>query len=510
MVFLSGTAEDPDIGATRARWLVALSSLAAAFAVLLAPFHHEVAGAVRVWTESTAYNHCFLVIPIVVYLVWHRRASLRGLVPCPSIWGLGIVAAASAGWLLAALLDILELRQFLLLAMVQGLLLGVLGQQIYGRLAAPFLYLFFLVPSGEILVPSLQDFTARFAVAGLRLLGVPVYSDGVMIDIPEGSFVVAEACAGLRFLIASIAYGTLYAVLLYRSPWRRLAFIGLSLIVPVIANGLRAFGIIYAAHLFDATAAIEADHIVYGWLFFSLVIVALSLVGMTFSEGWQTVRTAAAHGRTRTGSALGPTIAAAVAVSVALAGPTYALAIDGTSAGRGLAALDVPDPGPPWREVRSSGWHPVVINADREVLNAFTDGKDQIERFVALYAIGATADNVLRSENRIADEKTWRRVETGVATIRLGERKYSVRIDRVVANERSRFVWSFYVIDGRVVGSRLLAKMYQAYARLAGRGRIGAFVALSADTTDSADPPDLALDRFMNSSPALREFIQRL
>ena len=124
------------------------------------------------------------------------------------------------------------------------LLFAVLGGTVYRRLIAPFLYLYFLVPSGDYLIPTLQDFTGRFAVAGIQLLSIPVYSDGNTIEIPAGTFTVAEACAGLRFLVASIALGVFYATEIYDSWLRRTIFIALCVIVPVIANGLRAFGLL--------------------------------------------------------------------------------------------------------------------------------------------------------------------------------------------------------------------------------------------------------------------------
>jgi exosortase len=70
-----------------------------------------------------------------------------------------------------------------------------------------------LVPSGAFLVPALQAFTAHFAVAGLHILSIPVYSTGALIEIPAGTFAVAEACAGLRFLIAAVAFGVFFAIL---------------------------------------------------------------------------------------------------------------------------------------------------------------------------------------------------------------------------------------------------------------------------------------------------------
>ena len=157
------------------------------------------------------------------------------------------------------------------MAMVQVMVLGVLGWRLYRLLLGPFLYLFLLVPSGEFLVPSLQDITTKFVVWLLALFQVPTFSDGIVISIPEGDFIVAEACAGLRFLITSIAFAVFFSMMVYRSWWRRAAFLSLSVIVPVFANGVRTWGIIELAHRTNDVTAIEADHVIYGWSFFSAI-----------------------------------------------------------------------------------------------------------------------------------------------------------------------------------------------------------------------------------------------
>src|SRR5206468_9186114 len=95
----------------------------------------------------------------------------------------------------------------------------------------------FLVPSGAFLVPSLQTIAVDIVIAGLHALNIPTFSDGYMIEIPEGPFEIAEACAGLRFLIASIVFGCFFAVVMYRSPLRRTLFILMSIFVPIFANG---------------------------------------------------------------------------------------------------------------------------------------------------------------------------------------------------------------------------------------------------------------------------------
>ncbi|MBO0710047.1 MAG: exosortase [Acetobacteraceae bacterium] len=258
--------------------------LAAGLVLLGLLFHEEIAAAVRVWRSSTAYNHCFLVLPIALYLAWDRRATLQA-VPIEPAPAAGLLALpASAVWLIAYLLGIMEGRQLVLIVLVQLLFLAVLGWRMAGRLAAPLLYLFFLVPFGEFLVPALQTFTTRFIGFGLSLTSLPAYIDNHTIEIPEGTFFVAEACAGLRFLIASVAFGVLYAILIYRSWVRRALFIGVSIIVPVIANGLRALGIVLLAHLLGSAKAATADHLIYGWIFFSIVIALLVALGLPFRE----------------------------------------------------------------------------------------------------------------------------------------------------------------------------------------------------------------------------------
>jgi exosortase A len=262
----------------------AAPALALGLVLLGAAFHREAAAAVATWAASTAYNHGFLVLPIALWLVWDRRAALAGVQPRPA--PLVLLAALPLGlaWFAAERLGIMEGRQLAAMGFVEVLLLAVLGWRFYWLLALPFLYLFFLVPFGGFLVPMLQDFTAAFINHGLDLIGIPHFSNGFTIEIPEGSFYIAEACAGLRFLIASIAFGVLYAGVMYESPWRRAAFIVASIVVPIIANGLRALGIVSLGHILGSAEAATADHIIYGWGFFALVTFLLILLGLPFRE----------------------------------------------------------------------------------------------------------------------------------------------------------------------------------------------------------------------------------
>jgi exosortase len=113
----------------------------------------------------------------------------------------------------------------------------------------PLLFLFFAVPVGDFLLPRLMEWTADFTVQALRLTGIPVFREGQNFVIPSGNWSVVEACSGIRYLIASLTVRTLYAYLTYTSLKRRLTFILVSLLVPILANWFRAYMIVMLGHL---------------------------------------------------------------------------------------------------------------------------------------------------------------------------------------------------------------------------------------------------------------------
>jgi exosortase A len=265
-------------------WHVAIAMLALGALAFGLAFHVEVVRAVQVWDESTAYNHCYLILPISAYLVWERRKALAASTPQPDFRLLLAMIPVGLVWLFAAEAQIMEGRQLAAMTLFQIFVPAVLGLRVWRISAFATLYLYFLVPSGAFLTGPMQEFAARFAVKGVELLGIPVYSNGLDIEVPGARFVVAEACAGLRFLIASVALGTLYGYTMYRSWQRRATFIAVSIVVPIIANGMRVMGIVVYGYILGNAEAAIADHLIYGWVFFSIVSIILILLGLPFRQ----------------------------------------------------------------------------------------------------------------------------------------------------------------------------------------------------------------------------------
>lgn len=475
-------------------WPFAIGVIAVCMLAMGVIFQEEVIGAYRVWMGSATYNHCFLIIPIALYMIWQRRDLLASATPQPDYRALLFIPLLSLAWFGLSVIGILEARQFLVMTIVQMTLLGVLGWPVYKRLMAPLLYLYFLVPTGEFLVPGLQDFTAKFAVYGLQVLKIPVYSDGTIIEVPAGTFTVAEACAGLRFLIAAIAFGVFYAVEIYRSRVRRAIFMALSVVVPIIANGFRALGLIVAAEVFSSAAAVEADHVTFGWIFFSLVLIALILIGRSFSDRPDAEQSAAAAGASYVAPNTRKLATAAVlALALAAVGPAVGYAFDsspvpvalqqqGPAVGEGWQA------GAPFPE----SWRPRVVRADREITESFSNGAEKVDRFVALYLPHGRENNLIRSDNRVADMERWSIAGRKRPMVRIGGREVRVNETELLGGGGARrLIWSFYALDGIVTSTVLEAKQHEVRAYFERSGCPSAFVAVAVDLNSAAGPETL-------------------
>jgi EpsI family protein len=290
-------------------------------------------------------------------------------------------------------------------------------------------------------------------------------------------------------------------------------FIALSLTVPIGANGMRALGIIVLAHLEGSATAVEADHIIYGWLFFSLVILLLIAIGMAFVD----------KGDRRPSvppvlplpipspPAWRFAVAVGAAVVLALAGPAYAARLDSDFPASALPRADSPRVDPPWHPVTGIEWRPVVLGADREFLQSFAEpSSGVVDRFIALYRLRVVGSALTNSENRVADDRLWRVAQHGNAELSLADQNLGVTSTQIVSGPHRRLVWSFYVVDGKIVRGVLEAKLLQARAVLLRRAPVSAFVAVAASMDDPDDRAAGQLARFLRATQPLPQYLDAL
>jgi exosortase A len=253
-------------------WKAGLLHLAMAWAGLFIAFAGDWARIFDQWWNSSTYNHMLLVPLMVGWLIAQRHEDVLRFHPAAWLPGLGGVGLALLVWVLGALSGFDLLRQAAVVALLPATVLLLLGPRIFAGLLFPLFFMAFMVPSGDEFVPALQTITAALTVTLVRLSNIPAAIDGVFIDTPAGLFEVAEACSGVKFLIAMLALGAFVAHVGFRSWRRRAAFLALCVVAPILANGVRAFATIWAAQYVGAERAGGIDHLIYGWIFFALVI----------------------------------------------------------------------------------------------------------------------------------------------------------------------------------------------------------------------------------------------
>lgn len=266
---------------TDKRFLLILSIMITAWAVV---YQQALIGMEAIWARSDTFAHGYFILPISIWLLWRDRENLL-VSKVKSTWlPLPILAGSLFVWLFSYAADINVLGQLSAVISLICIIWLMVGNKIAWRYKFPLAYLVFAVPMGENLIPWLQDVTAWFTVFFLKINGIPVYVDGLYIQIPTGMFEVAVACSGIRYLIASIAVGTLFAYLTYNKTHKQVIFILFSMFLPILANGIRAYGIVAIAYYSDMKYATGVDHLIYGWLFFGVVIMLMFWVGGLFAD----------------------------------------------------------------------------------------------------------------------------------------------------------------------------------------------------------------------------------
>jgi exosortase len=268
----------------RTRWLLAGGMILTSAAVASIAYLRTIASAVDLWMTRDTYTYAFAVLPIAAFLVWMRRERFRSSMPQPSYSALAAVVLFSLMWWAGARYGVDELQHIAFAGVLVSIVLCGIGWANAVHFSVPLLYLFLLAPAGTPLLPFLQDAATFLATTLLSIGQIAYYAEGHMIEVATGKYEVAPGCAGLNFILAMATVTPLYCEMMYRG-WKKklIAFSSMMLLVPV-ANGIRVFGIIAIAEYTHSAIDISADHLFYGWVFFSAIVVVLFWIGSFFSD----------------------------------------------------------------------------------------------------------------------------------------------------------------------------------------------------------------------------------
>jgi exosortase A len=475
-------------------WRTHLIALGAVAAALLLLFWRDAAGMAAIWWDSPTFNHCLLIPPIIFWLVLQRKPELARLTPVAWAPGLVLIGIGALGWLVGDAASVEVARQAGLILMLQGAVVACLGREIARGLLFPLAYALFLIPVGAELVPSMQTLTAQLVTGLLALTGVPAHLEGVFITTPVGYFEVAEACAGVRFLVAMVAFGALVANVCFKSWPRRLAFMAVSVVVPIFANAVRAWGTIYVAEQSGSVDfAASFDHVIYGWAFFAIVIaLVLGLAWRFFDRGvdelWLT------PAAPRAGRPAPLRIVALASLAIAFLPVAWSMAVAAQGARPAPTDIAMPEVAG-WRRVESPGgrpWQPHFAGADVLRMARYRDAAGhEVDLAVAVFARqGEGRELVGFGQGAAGPESDWS--WSGGAPAPPGG-----RAERIASHGLVREVWSFYRVGNVTTGSGAAVRLETMRVKLLGGPQRAVAVLVSAPAPAAGASARPALEAFL-------------
>lgn len=220
-------------------------------------FRHEYYRLTFVWLNDGNWSHGFLIPLFSLYFLNQRRDQLAAAKVKANYFGLVILLVAIVGYMASIYplkMGYPKLLAFLLC--IFAIVLLVCGWKIFKIAALPIAFLFFAMPLPTrwyvYLTMPMRKWSSYVAASFLDTFpSIEASSQGVIIEgLYKGSdftLNVAEACAGMRLMMAFVALGVAMAYLSDRTMWHRLVLLACTLPIAIFCNFFRVMvtGVIY-------------------------------------------------------------------------------------------------------------------------------------------------------------------------------------------------------------------------------------------------------------------------
>ncbi len=503
--------------------------IVAVIGALVGGFWSTFSSLIGLYDGSDASAHTLFVLCAFLFLLWNTGPELARL-PIRA-FPLGIIGLLAAGfiWLAGELVFARVLTYFGILVMIPMAVLTILGYRWLAALGFPLAFVLFAVPIGGSIVPTLVDWTAATAVAGLNMAGVPVYREGAFLVVPSGTWSIADACSGIAYLRTVTMLVTLYAWSMYRSPSKRLVFIAGGFVIGIAGNWLRAFLTILIAHISD-NRFLRDDHYTFGWVLFALMLVAYSAIGYryrdrdsdnTLASGTKILdQTTGSPGVPQAGakgvphdllqeaklnkSPLSTFKLISISVAVFAAVAIWPIALQKLQAPGLIAVVEVPDMAPAggWTSISLPAfpWTPTLTNASRERVQSFEKAGHRVDVFIGVFQDQNWTSKLVTITNGFApqDNPRWTLAVRGSADTNFSKQALKVDAGLILGNGMRILAWRWYWVHGLATASDPRAKMAQLSTRLARKSDTSAWVSVYTDASASPAEAAATLDEFMH------------
>lgn len=436
--------------------------------------------AVEIWWGNDIFNHCFFVIPGALYFIYLKRHALLSKPISPTLLPLLIIVPSILVYVIGIAGDVNLLTHMATFVLLPAVIWANIGHKAAYSIFFPLVFMLFSIPVGEQLTPLLQQITADGAVKVLDFTGVPYFRNGLYIEIPQGRFLVAEACSGVSFFIASIVIGSVYTYLNITSTSKRVCFVLISFALPIAANMIRVFGIVFIAYKTDMKYAAGADHLIYGWFFFAFVIICLIGLGELFRD--VSLKNESDE-RPSDIILVNKGLYTIVTIPLLFIVSFVWLQIVNASSATEFADSQLRIKSIDARLLCNSNinWEPVLDNPDIYEQVGINVGGN-CNGIIAQAWFSGNNNELVSGLNRLFDPEKWALLDTIQITQTINSQVIYSKVYQITSpTEQKLYLQSVFLIDGIVFGDGIRAKIYQTTQKLKGKSNDGAFIIAASE-----------------------------
>lgn len=430
------------------------------------------------------YSHGMLAIPIALYLFSLDRDKLQLARSFHWLPLLGLIATTIA-WICAKaanvfLLEILSL--FGIFVSAVGLLHGPL---IWRYCFSALLSVFFVMPIWGVLKTPLQVVSADMTELILRFMGLAVYREDFTFIVPGGAFLIEPACSGLGFFLSSCLLSVIYSKVFKLTAAKTIVLFLAAVAISIFSNWMRIVIIMVVGNATQMQHPIVSDHLTFGWILFSLmlvpfILIANQLISKTAEVNVTDTSSPAALKWTK------HSITKFIQVVVLLiVGPAALFTLDNraTSPSTFVMEAALEKTLPAFQGHRTSiSWDPTFIGATDITLRRAAYNQRELMLLTVHYRSQSQSQELIYFANSLFDKHRWRLISKTIdgsfATLLLRDRKGQERL----------ITYSYYV-NGKLTSNERSAKLLELMGFLQGN-REAYLIGIAVDNP-SADDPEL-------------------
>ena len=244
----------------------------------------------RAWV-TPEYSHGPLIPLISLYLFLRelrQGAPLDRTGPINRAPGIAVIVFALVFGIFGNLVQIPDVVTYAFIIWVAGVVLVCFGWDRGKTHQLPVLHLIFMLPLPQFLYWKLtivlQLISSQLGVEVIRLMDIPVFLEGNVIDLGAYKLQVAEACSGLRYLFPILSFSYLFGIL-YRGPfWHKALLFLMAAPLTVVMNSFRIGVIGVLVNSYGIEQAEGFLHFFEGWVIFGACIAILFLTAVVLQR----------------------------------------------------------------------------------------------------------------------------------------------------------------------------------------------------------------------------------